>query len=208
MRLIDEILSDENLQKAINKVKENKGAPGVDKMTMKEIDQYFEGHKSEIKRSILEMKYQPQPVWRVYIPKPNGKKRPLGIPTLVDRVIQQAIALKLSEIYELCPSEHSHGFRPNRSCHGVMYKVLGYLNDGYEWVIDVDIEKYFDRVNHDKLISILRERVNDKITLHIIRAFLRAGVMEKGFVSATTVVCLKEDYADVGIITSIMFKYL
>lgn len=187
MRLIDEILSDENLQKAIKKVKENKGAPGIDKMTVKEIDQYFEGHKCEIIRSILEMKYQPQPVRRVYIPKPNGKKRPLGIPTVIDRVIQQAIAQKLSEIYEPYFSEHSHGFRPNRSCHGAMYEVLGYLNDGYEWVIDVDIEKYFDRVNHDKLISILRERVNDKITLHLIRAFLRAGVMEKGFVSATTV---------------------
>ena len=187
MKLIEEILSEENLNEAIKRVKANKGASGIDKMQVSEIDEYFRIHKEEIKTSIMEMKYKPQAVRRVYIPKANGKKRPLGIPTVVDRVIQQAIAQILSQIYDESFSDNSYGFRPNRSAHDAMYKVLDYLNEGYEWVIDLDIEKYFDTVNHDKLISILREKVNDKTTLHLIRAFLRAGVMEKGLVSPTEV---------------------
>lgn len=187
MRLIDEILEDTNLEMAMKQVKSNKGAPGIDEMTVDEIDEYFRVHKEEIKTSILEMKYRPNLVRRVYIPKPNGKKRPLGIPTVVDRVIQQAIAQKLSRIYEPYFSMYSFGFRPNRSAHDAMMVVLDYLNEGCEWVIDLDIEKYFDTVNHDKLISTLRRHVNDKTTLHLIRSFLKAGVMDKGLVSPTTV---------------------
>lgn len=187
MKLIKEILSDENLNEAMKKVKINKGAPGIDRMPVSEIDEYFRVHKDEIKTSIMEMKYKPQAVRRVYIPKANGKKRPLGIPTVVDRVIQQAVAQKLSQIYDASFSENSYGFRENRSAHDAVEKALDYLNEGYEWVIDLDIEKYFDTVNHDKLISILREKVNDKTTLHLIRAFLRAGVMEKGLVSPTEI---------------------
>ncbi len=119
------------------------------------------------------------------IPKPNGKQRPLGIPSVADRVVQQAAAQVLSGIYDSTFSDHSYGFRPNRSAHDAMKDVLNNLNSGYDWVIDLDIEKYFDTVNHDKLISILREKVNDKRTLHLIRSFLKAGVMVNGLVSPT-----------------------
>ena len=187
MELMEVILSDENLNEAIKRVKSNKGVSGVDKMTVNEIDKYFEKDKELIINSILEKKYRPQPVKRVYIPKPNGKKRPLGIPTVVDRVIQQAIAQVLSRIYDSKFSDNSFGFRPNRSAHDAIERTLDYLNEGYEWVIDLDIEAYFDTVNHDKLISILRENVNDSTTLHLIRKFLQAGIMEDELVKPSTI---------------------
>lgn len=187
MELIEKILSEENLQKAIRKVKKNKGAPGVDKMTVQEVEEWFNQYKEELISKILNKQYKPMPVKRVYIPKPNGKQRALGIPTVVDRVIQQAMLQVLSEIYEPIFSDHSYGFRPNRSAHMAMEEVLGYLNDGYEWIVDLDIEKFFDTVNHDKLISILRERVNDSRTLHLIRAYLQAGVLDKGLVRSSTI---------------------
>ena len=187
MELIEKILSEENLQKAIRKVKKNKGAPGVDKMTVQEVEEWFNQYKEDLISKILNKQYKPMPVKRVYIPKPNGKQRPLGIPTVVDRVIQQAMLQVLSEIYESVFSEHSYGFRPNRSAHMAMEEVLGYLNDGYEWIVDLDIEKFFDTVNHDKLISILRERVNDSKTLHLIRAYLQAGILDKGLVRSSTI---------------------
>ena len=183
MELIEWILKEENLQTAIRNVKRNKGAAGVDGMTVDELDGYFAMHGEEIKAQIRAKQYKPQPVRRVYIPKANGKQRPLGIPTVVDRVIQQATAQVLSLGYERYFSEYSHGFRPNRSCHTAIAQVLEYLNEGYEWVIDLDIEKYFDTVNHDKLVSILREHINDAPTLHLIRSFLKAGVMEDGLES-------------------------
>ena len=185
MELIDRILDDDNINAAIHAVQSNKGAPGIDRMPVGVLKSYFAEHGEEIKQQIRTKKYQPQPVRRVYIPKANGKMRPLGIPTVVDRVIQQAIAQVLSRGYERYFSEFSYGFRPNRDCHMAIEKVLEYLNSGYEWVIDLDIEKYFDTVNHDKLISILRERINDAPTLHLIRSFLKAGVMEDGLVSPT-----------------------
>lgn len=185
MELMEKILNQSNLEEAIRRVKSNKGAPGIDKMTVNEIDAYLEKHMEEIKTSIWQKNYKPNPVRRVYIPKPNGKKRPLGIPVVVDRVVQQAVAQVLSELYDDTFSNHSYGFRPNRSAHDAMYEALNYLNEGCEWVIDLDIEKYFDTVNHDRLISILRERVKDDITLHLIRSFLRAGVMEAGLISST-----------------------
>lgn len=187
MELIEKILSEENLQKAIRKVKKNKGAPGVDKMTVQEVEEWFNQYKEELISKILNKQYKPMPVKRVYIPKPNGKQRPLGIPTVVDRVIQQAMLQVLSEIYEPIFSDHSYGFRPNRSAHMAMEEVIGSLNDEYELIVDLDIEKFFDTVNHDKLISILRERVNDSRTLHLIRAYLQAGVLDKGLVRSSTI---------------------
>ena len=182
MRLIEVILSDENLSEAIKRVKSNKGAPGVDKMTVDEIDSYFNANREAIKKQILEKGYRPQPVRRVYIPKSNGKKRPLGIPSVTDRVIQQAVAQVLSRIYDDGFSDNSFGFRPNRSAQDAVMRTLDYLNEGYEWVIDLDIEAYFDTVNHDKLISILREKVNESEVLHLIRKFLQAGILENGLV--------------------------
>ena len=183
MELIEWILQDRNIDEAIKNVKRNKGAAGVDGMTVDELDVYFNLHRQELKTQIREGKYRPRPVRRVYIPKANGKKRPLGIPTVTDRVVQQMTAQILSLGYDKYFSDYSYGFRANRDCHGAIEKALEYLNDGYEWVIDLDIEKYFDTVNHDKLISILRERINDAKTLRLIRQFLRAKVMEDGLVS-------------------------
>ena len=185
MELMEWILDDENISAAIHAVQSNKGAPGIDKMPVGVLKSYFAEHGEEIKDQIRSKRYQPQPVRRVYIPKANGKMRPLGIPVVVDRVIQQAVAQVLSRGYERYFSEYSYGFRVNRDCHMAIEKALEYLNKGCEWVVDLDIEKYFDTVNHDKLISILRERINDAPTLHLIRSFLKAGVMEEGLVSPT-----------------------
>ena len=187
MKLIEKILSKENLQIAIKKVKQNKGAPGIDKMTVHEVEDWFNQYQEDVISKIMNKQYRPMPVKRVYIPKPNGKERPLGIPTVVDRVIQQAMLQVLTEIYEPIFSDHSFGFRPRRNAHMALEEVLRYLNEGYEWIVDLDIEKFFDTVNHDKLISILRENVNDSITLHLIRAYLRAGVLDKGLVKSTTI---------------------
>lgn len=186
MELVNEIVEARNFWEAWMSVRRNKGAAGIDNMSVEILDVYMPQHMDEIKQSICRKQYKPSPVRRVFIPKPNGKQRPLGIPTVVDRVVQQATAQVLNRIYEPLFSEHSYGFRPNRSCHQAINQALDYLNAGYEWVVDFDIEKYFDTVNHDKLISILREQVNDSATLHLIRSFLKSGVMEGGLVSATT----------------------
>ena len=186
MELMEMILSKENLNRAYKKVKANKGASGVDKMTTEELGDYIKENKEEILTSIRNRRYIPKPVRRVYIPKSNGKKRPLGIPTAMDRVIQQAVAQPISDIYEKEFSDYSYGFRPNRSCHDAIKQTLNYLNSGYSWVVDIDIEKFFDKVNHDKLIQILREQVNDSDVLNLIRKYLKAGVMENGIVKATT----------------------
>jgi len=185
MKLMEVILSKENLNRAYKKVKTNKGASGVDKISTEELGDYIRKNREFIIDSLRNRKYVPKPVRRVYIPKANGKKRPLGIPTALDRTIQQAIAQPISDIYEKVFSEYSYGFRPNRSCHDAIKQALYYLNSGYEWVIDIDIEQFFDKVNHDKLIQILREQVNDSDTLNLIRKYLKAGVMEKGIVRAT-----------------------
>lgn len=182
MELIKQIVDKDNIQEAIVRVKSNKGAAGIDGMTVDELDSYFKVHGKETVSTILNKCYKPKPVKRVYIPKPDGGKRPLGIPTVVDRVIQQAIAQVLTPIFEEGFSEYSYGFRPRRSQHMAINQTLEYLNEGYEWCIDMDIEKYFDTVNHDRLISMLREKVKDSTTVHLVRKFLQSGIMENGLV--------------------------
>lgn len=161
MSLIDEIVYPPNMEEAIGRVMKNKGAPGVDRMTVEKLPKWWETEGLSTISLIRRMKYKPQPVKRVYIPKPNGKKRPLGIPTASDRVIQQAAAQILNRIFDPTFSDSSFGFRENRSAHDAVNQALEYLNNGYEWVIDLDIQQFFDKVNHDKLISIIREKVTD-----------------------------------------------
>ena len=185
MELMEVILSKENLNRAYKKVVANKGAGGVDGVTVEELGEYIRENQEKIITSLRNRTYIPKPVRRVFIPKDNGKKRPLGIPTALDRTIQQAIAQPISDIYEEIFSDYSYGFRPRRSCHDAIRQALGYLNEGYEWVVDIDIEQFFDKVNHDKLIQILREQVNDSTTLNLIRKYLKAGVMENGLEKAT-----------------------
>ena len=185
MELIEVILSKENLNRAYKKVVANKGASGVDGVTVEELGDYIRENREKIVTSLRNRTYIPKPVRRVYIPKDNGKKRPLGIPTALDRTIQQAIAQPISDIYEEIFSDYSYGFRTGRSCHDAIRQALEYLNDGYEWVVDIDIEQFFDKVNHDKLIQILREQVNDSTTLNLIRKYLKAGVMENGLEKVT-----------------------
>ena len=180
MRLSDLILESSNMEKAIRKVVSNRGSAGIDDMPVDEIRAWMEVNGDELAEQIREMKYKPSPVRRAYIPKPNGKKRPLGIPTVVDRVVQQATYQILYPIFDSTFSDSSFGFREGRSAHQAIERTLEYLNEGYEWVVDLDIEKFFDMVNHDKLISIIRLKVNEKETLHLIRSFLKAGVMEEG----------------------------
>lgn len=185
MELMEVILTKENLNRAYKKVIANKGTSGIDEITVEELGSYIRENRESIINALRNRTYFPKPVRRVYIPKDNGKKRPLGIPTALDRTIQQAVAQPISDIYEKIFSEYSYGFRPNRSCHDAIRQALEYLNDGCEWVIDIDIEQFFDKVNHDKLIQILREQVNDSGVLNLIRKYLKAGAMEKGIVKAT-----------------------
>ena len=179
-KLIEEIMSGSTLAQAADIVRKNKGAAGVDGMETSEILQYMQEHTKELREQVTAMKYRPQPVRRVYIPKPNGKKRPLGIPVAVDRILQEAAAIELSRIFDPEFSSSSYGYRPGRNAQEAVLKAVEYLNEGYDWIIDLDIEKFFDTVNHDKLISLVRTKVNDKATLHLLRQFLRAGVMENG----------------------------
>lgn len=187
MELLEKVLDDKNLFEAYKQVYKNKGTSGVDGVTVDELGYYMFKHKEEIKEQIRTRKYKPSPVRRVYIPKENGDKRGLGIPTVVDRLIQQAIVQVLSPIYERQFSETSYGFRPNRSCEMAIIKLLEYFNDGYNWVVDIDLQKFFDTVCHDKLISIIMKTVHDGELVSLIRKYLVSGVMENGIVSPTKV---------------------
>lgn|SRR5690554_1738882 len=183
--LLNQILSRENMLLALKRVEQNKGSHGVDMMPVQNLRLHIVENWLSIKEAILKGTYEPMPVRRVEIPKPDGGVRLLGIPTVTDRLIQQAIAQILSKIYDPMFSEHSYGFRPNRSAHDAVRKAKGYIKEGYRWVVDMDLEKFFDRVNHDRLMGTLAKTIKEKPLLKLIRKYLQAGVMINGVISST-----------------------
>jgi group II intron reverse transcriptase/maturase len=183
--LLNQILSRQNMLLALKRVEQNKGSHGVDMMPVQNLRQHILENWRSIKEAILKGTYEPMPVRRVEIPKPDGGIRLLGIPTVTDRLIQQAISQVLSMVYESMFSEHSYGFRPNRSAHDSVRKAKEYIKEGNRWVVDMDLEKFFDKVNHDRLMSTLAKRIHDKTLLKLIRKYLQAGVMINGVVSIT-----------------------
>ena len=182
IRLMEEVCERENLKEALRRVKANQGNAGVDGMTVGGISDYLKQHWPAIREQLLSGTYEPLPVRRVEIPKPDGGVRKLGIPTVLDRFIQQAVMQVLQRRWDRTFSEHSYGFRPGRSAHQAVAQAQQYIADGYGWCVDFDLEKFFDRVNHDKLMGQVAKRVADKRLLQLIRAFLNAGVMENGLV--------------------------
>ena len=186
VRLIEQILDEENKLEALKRVIHNRGSPGIDGMTVYELEAYVENHWEQMKQNLLQGTYKPKPVKRVYIPKPGkAGERALGIPCVLDRFIQQIILQVLQEYIDPTFSDNSYGFRPNRSAHQAISKAKEYIKAGKNWVVDIDLEKFFDRVNHDRLMGLLATRIRDKRLLKIIRAFLNSGVIEDGLVSST-----------------------
>ena len=185
MELLEKILSKQNLNLAYKQVYKNKGASGVDGITVDELFSYIKENKEEILWKIRNRKYKPLPVRRVYIPKENGKLRKLGIPSVIDRVLQQAIVQVLTSIYEEQFSDNSYGFRPNRCCEQAVIKALECFNDGYDWIVDIDLQSFFDEVNQDKLMAIIHRTIKDDDVISLIRKFLQSGVMEKGVIQET-----------------------
>ena len=184
--LLERILDRNNLNQAYLKVKRNGGSAGVDGMTVEEMLPYLREHREELLESLRSERYKPKAVRRVEIPKPDGGKRMLGVPTVIDRMIQQAIVQVLQPMYEPFFSENSYGFRPKRSAQQAMKQALEYYNEGYTQVVDLDLAKYFDTVNHEILISMLREQVKDERVIRLIRKYLKSGVMINGLISPTT----------------------
>ena len=182
-QLMEEVCDRENLVRAWKRVRRNRGSPGADGMTIDGAKGYLREHWPSIRSQLLEGTYQPQPVKRVEIPKPDGGVRKLGVPCVVDRLIQQALLQVLQKRWDPTFSEHSHRFRPGRSARQAVHEAQQYIAEGLRWVVDLDLEKVFDRVNHDRLLAAVAERVADKRMLKVIRAFLEAGVMEDGLVS-------------------------
>ena len=178
--IITKILERDNLNLAFKNVKANKGASGIDELSIEETEKFIKEHKNQIVWQLYNRKYQPQPVRRVEIPKANGGVRKLGIPTVLDRVIQQAMVQVLSPIFEPYFSEYSYGFRPNRCCQMEIIKALEYFNDGYDWIVDIDLEKFFDNVPHDRLLRMVSDVVKDGNVVSLVNKFLKAGVMIQG----------------------------
>lgn len=184
---MNQILSRENMKMAYKKVKANKGAGGIDSISIEDVNKYLKENWIDIKTKILKRKYKPQPVLRVEIPKPNGGVRNLGIPTVVDRIIEQAIAQVLTPMFEPQFSEHSYGFRPGRRSQQAIVELLEYLNDGYTYIVDIDLEKFFDNVSQDKLMYLVGKTVKDPDVISLVTKYLRAGVMVKGKYEETTI---------------------
>ena len=182
-QLMEEVCERENCKQALARVKANKGSPGVDGMTVHDLPGYLQQHWPVIRKQLLSGTYPPQAVRRVEIPKPDGGVRKLGIPTVLDRFIQQAVMQVLQDRWDRTFSQHSYGFRPGRSAHQAVEQAQQYIAEGYRFVVDLDLEKFFDRVNHDRLMAKIAERISDKRLLKLIRSFLQAGVMEDGLVS-------------------------
>jgi len=180
---MEEVCERENCKRALGRVKANKGSAGVDGRTVQQLPGFLKQHWPVIREQLLNGTYEPQPVKRVEIPKPDGGKRKLGIPTVLDRFIQQAVMQVLQDRWDGTFSDHSYGFRPGRSAHQAVEQAQQYMAEGCRWVVDLDLEKFFDQVSHDKLMARIAERVSDKRILKLIRGFLRAGVMEDGLVS-------------------------
>ena len=187
VELLEQILSNQNMNEAYLRVYRNKGASGIDGVTIDELKHYLKENKDELRQRIRTRNYQPQAALRVEIPKENGKMRKLGIPTVVDRVVQQAIHQVLSPIFEEQFSEFSYGFRPKRSCEMAIRKSLECLNDGYDWVVDIDLERFFDTVHHDKLMRIISNTIKDGDVISLIRKYLASGVMVNGKYEETLV---------------------
>ncbi|MGX5576563.1 group II intron reverse transcriptase/maturase [Bacillus toyonensis] len=187
MELLETILSNQNMNEAYLRVYKNKGASGIDGVTVDELKRYLKENKDELRQRIRTRKYQPQAALRVEIPKENGKMRKLGIQTVVDRVVQQAIHQILSPIFEKQFSEFSYGFRPKRSCEIAIIKSLEFLNDGYDWIVDIDLERFFDTVHHDKLMRIISNTISDGDVISLIRKYLVSGVMVNGKYEETSV---------------------
>ncbi len=184
-KLLEKILHRDNMNEAFKRVVKNKGSHGIDGLTTDELLSYLKENGANLRQSLLDGKYSPLPVRRVEIPKDNGKKRQLGIPTVVDRVVQQSIAQVLSPIFEKTFSDNSFGFRPNRSAHDALKRCQGYMNEGYTWLVDIDLASYFDTVNHDILVGLIYKEVRDIRVISLIRKYLNAGVMINGVVNAT-----------------------
>ena len=187
MITLESILEKDNLNKAFRQVESNKGTAGIDDMTVDELEPWIRSHLHELTNRIQSGKYRQHPVMRVYIPKDNGEKRPLGIPRVIDRLVQQAVAQELSREFEPIFSDNSYGFRPNRSAHDAIRKVIANANDGYEYVIDLDLAKFFDTVNHSKLLQVLSETIKDGRVISLIHKFLRAKIMDEGKVTTPTI---------------------
>jgi len=183
--LLEAILDRRNMNKAYKRVKANKGAPGIDGMTIEETSPYLREHKDELIGRILRGKYTPSPVRRVEIPKPDGGIRKLGIPTVIDRIIQQAISQKLMPIYEPKFSDGSYGYRPGRSAKDAISRVKEYAEEGYRYAVSLDLSKYFDTLNHERLLNLLRKEIEDERVIQIIKRYLKSGVMENGVVMET-----------------------
>jgi len=181
--VMEEVVRKENLEQALKRVVANKGGPGVDGMRVDELKRYLKTHWPDLKAQLLDGRYKPQPIKAVDIPKPGGGKRRLGIPTVLDRFIQQTILqVMTTPVYDPTFSPHSYGFRPGRNAHQAVRQAQAYIQEGYNWVVDIDLEKFFDRVNHDILMGRIARRVTDKRILRLIRLYLQAGVMLNGVV--------------------------